>query len=118
MAQASGGEMPPLALTAVMSSNSDSVSRRDAHAGAVEPLDRRVERRGDGIVQPVERQALGDAETQAGERRRLERRKFLAGHHGVGLGAIGDAAARSARRNRACSSAETRRRSARAAGSA
>ena len=67
--------MPPLALTSDMPSNMRQRLARDAHAGAIEPLDGRVERRGDRIIQPVERQALGDAEAQAGQRRWLEAEK-------------------------------------------
>ena len=84
--------MPPLALTATMSSNSGSVSRVTRTPARSSRASRRGEGRGDGLVEPVERQPLGDAEAQAGERDRLERRKLLAGHDGVGLGAIGDAA--------------------------
>ena len=65
----------------------------DAHAGIVEPFDRQGERGGDRVVQPVERQSLGDAEAQAGERNRLERQNIFAGHHGIGRGAVGDALA-------------------------
>ena len=63
----------------------------DARAGLIEPFDRQGEGGGDRVVQPVERQPLGDAEAQAGERDRLERQNLFARHHGVGRGAIGDA---------------------------
>ena len=64
----------------------------DAHAGGIEPLQRRIERRRNDFIQPVERQSLGKAETQTGERGRLERHKLLTRHDGIGFGAIGDAA--------------------------
>jgi len=64
----------------------------DAGAGIVEPLDRQRERRGDGVVQTVERQPFGDAEMQAAERDRLERQNILAGHDRVGRSAGGNAA--------------------------
>ena len=65
----------------------------NAHAGIVEPFDRQGECSGDRVVQPVERQSLGDAEAQAGERNWLERQNIFAGHYGVGRGAIGNALA-------------------------
>ena len=71
----------------------------DARAGIVEPFDRQGERGSDRVVQPVERQPLGDAETQAGERNRLKRQNIFAGHHGVGGGAVGRRSCRSGPRN-------------------
>ncbi len=93
MAQASGGEMPPLALTAFMSSNSGSVSRLMRTPAPSSRLTAAANADADGVVEPIERQPFGDAEAQPGERGSFERHegKLLAGHHRVGLGAIGDA---------------------------
>ncbi len=101
--------MPPLALTASISSNSGTLRGRRArrHARAAPPPRQRPRRR--VVVEPVERQALGNAERQPAERDGFKRRKVLTGQHRIGFGAILDAVARSARSNPASCSTERRR---------
>ena len=83
--------MPPLALTAAISSNSEMVSWLMRTPAPSSRLTAAAKAGGDNVVQPVERQALDHAQTQAGKRGRIERHELLAGHDRVGFGAIGDA---------------------------
>ena len=91
---------------------------RQPRAGFLQPVERRGKAFAHGVVEIFQRQALRDAEPQAGERRRLERARRLARHHRVGIGAIGDALRQRADGIERIGQAETRPRSECAGGSA
>ena len=57
----------------------------EPHAGALQPVERFRKAAADGVVEIFQRQALRDAEPQAGKRRGLQRPRRFARHHRVGM---------------------------------
>src|SRR5262249_59360057 len=64
----------------------------DVNSGTLEISERSFKCGSDDLVEPVERQACGDAKAQLFESDRLNRPEFLSGHDRIHLGAIDDIA--------------------------
>jgi len=71
-----------------MSSNCGKSSGEQLHADAAKLVDGLEQTRSHHLIQPAQRQALGNGDPQPLECCRLKRCRLPAGHRGIGVGAV------------------------------